>query len=371
MHGSAAAVGPYKGVRGLYDLEEANDAKEHPMTRDRRQGFTIVEMLIIIAIITLLMGLLVPALGGVRHRAHKMEEIHALRQVAYAWNMYANSNNDYALPGYVDPDVQADWTARYQFMDRSVIPPAIAAPWTWRLMPYLDYNHEMVHGHLDEPEFDMISMTANQIAADADLFDEAVELAERPSFGYNGYYVGGWWDERVEIPPSEPGGEPDVIWRYRFWDAKPGGATPLDPSISVVARSPGTIRDPSNLIIFCSSAQVPPGLYRKWLEETPGWHLVTPPILANQQQWMSGRTGAQAGDVGALILGQVQVGTGLDDGTLEAVASPLASVPIGRYTGKVAAVYADLHCTTESPGKLSDQRKWIYSADTKDFTHSP
>ncbi len=332
------------------------------MTRDRRQGFTIVEMLVIIAIITVLIGLLVPALGGVRNRAHKMQEIHALRQVAYAWNMYANSNNDYALPGYVDPDVQADWTARYQFMDRSVIPPAIAAPWTWRLMPYLDYSHEMVHGHLDEPEFDMISMKRDRIAADADLYDEALEIAERPRFGYNGYYVGGWW-EMVEI-------EGDAVSLYRFWDTKPGVGATLDRSISVVARSPGTIRNPSNLIIFCSSADVRPGLYRKWLEETPGWHLVTPPILANQQQWMSGTTGAQVGGVGALILGQVQVGTGLDDRTLEAVATR-ASVPIGRYTGQVAVVYADLHCATESPGALSDQRKWIYSADTKDFTHSP
>ncbi len=339
------------------------------MTRDRRQGFTIVEMLVIIAIITVLMGLLLPAMGGVRHRAQKMQEIHALREVAFAWNLYANSNNDYALPGYVDPDVQADWNVRYQFMDRSVIPPAIAAPWTWRLMPYLSYNHEMVHGHLDEPEFDMISMTADKIATDADLFDEAVEVAERPSFGYNGYYVGGWWDERVKIPASEPGDEPDVIWRYRFWDTKPGAGPTLDRSISVVARSPGTIRDPSNLIIFCSSAQVRPGRYRKWLAETPGWHLVTPPILANQQQWLAGRTGAGAPASAAAAGGLIQ-GTGLDDRTLEAVVTN-SWVPIGRYTGKVAVVYADLHCATESPGTLSDQRKWIYSADTKDFTHSP
>ncbi len=330
------------------------------MTRDRRQGFTIVEMLVIIAIITVLMGLLVPALGGVRNRAHKMQEIHALRQVAYAWNMYANSNNDYALPGYVDPDVQADWNVRYQFMDRSVIPPALAAPWTWRLMPYLSYNHEMVHGHLDEPEFDMISMKRDQIATDADLFDEALEIAERPRFGYNGYYVGGWW-EMGEI-------EGDAVSRYRFWDTKPGGGATL-PSISVVARSPGTIRDPSNLIIFCSSAQVRPGRYRKWRDETPGWHLVTPPILANQQQWLAGRTGAGAPASAAAAGGLIQ-GTGLDDRTLEAVVTN-SWVPIGRYTGKVAMVYADLHCATESPGALSDQRKWIYSADTKDFIHTP
>jgi len=225
----------------------------------------------------------------------------------------------------------------------------------------------MVHGHLDEPEFDMISMTADNIATDADLSAEARELAEQPRFGYNGYYVGGWW-EMVEI-------EGDAVSRYRFWDTNPGGGATLAPSVPVVARSPGTIRDPSNLIIFCSSTQVEePGRYRKWLAETPGWHLVTPPILANQQQWLSGRAGAHAGlaaAAGGLILAQgYQVGTGLDDRTLEAVATP-ASVPIGRYTGQVAVVYADLHCATESPGALSDQRKWIYSADTKDFTHSP
>ena len=233
----------------------------------------------------------------------------------------------------------------------------------------------MVHGHLDEPEFDMISMTVDRIASDADLYDEAEEIALHPRFGYNGFYVGGWWDERVEIPASKPGDEPEVIWRYRFWDTNPGAGATLAPSVPVVARSPATIRDPSNLIIFCSSAQVGPGRYRKWLEETPGWHLVTPPILANQQQWLSGSAGASvsasAAAAGGLILAQVyQEGTGLDDRTLEAVAAR-AWVPIGRYTGQVAVLYADLHCATESPGALSDQRKWIYSADTKDFIHSP
>ena len=333
------------------------------MTRDRRRGFTIVELLVIIAIIAVLMGLLMPALGGVRHRAHKLQEINALRQVAIAWSMYANSNNDYALPGYLEPDVQDDWNVRYEFMDRSVIPPEIAAPWTWRLLPYQSYNHEMVHGHLDEPEFDMISMTADDIVADADLLKEAEDIAERPRFGYNGYYVGGWWRMVAS------GG--DMVSRYRFWDTKPADGATLG-RVPVVARSPGTIRDPSNLIIFCSAAHVTAGKYRKWREETPGWHTVTPPILANQQQWLSGAAGAIASVPGAaaggLILAQsFEKGTGLDDSTLQAVAHR-AWVPIGRYTGQVAVVYADLHCATEKPGALSDQRKWIYSADTKDFS---
>ncbi len=102
---------------------------------------------------------------------------------------------------------------------------------------------------------------------------------------------------------------------------------------------------------------------------------MTPPIKANQQQWLSGRAGAtaaaSAAAAGGLILAQgYQQGTGLDDRTLEAVATN-SWVPIGRYTGQVAAVYADLHTATESPGSLADQRKWIYSADTKDFTHTP
>ncbi|MHC4448002.1 MAG: type II secretion system protein, partial [Planctomycetota bacterium] len=218
------------------------------MTRNRRQGFTIVEMLVIIAIIAVLMGLLMPALGGVRRRAHKMQEIHALKQVAVAWTLYANSNNDYALPGYLEPDVQDDWNVRYEFMDRSQITREIAAPWTWRLMPYLNYNHEMIHGHLDEPEFDMTLMSADDILAAAELSREAVAIAEQPRFGYNGYYVGGWW-KMVKI-------EGDLISRYQFWDAKADldgdGSIGRDERISVVARSPATIRDPSNLIVFGS-----------------------------------------------------------------------------------------------------------------------
>src|SRR6185295_10907171 len=117
--------------------------------------------------------------------------------VGYAWQMYASNNSDAALPGYLETPVQAPpvmgvsrgWGVHYQYPDRTDIPPApaygggnpnIAGPWTWRLLSYLDYSHEMVHGYLREDDSDKFSMMT-----------EAMKIAEGPAFGYNGYYVGG------------------------------------------------------------------------------------------------------------------------------------------------------------------------------------
>ena len=356
----------------------------------RNRAFTIVELLVVIGIITILLGMLLPSLQGVQKRSRKAQEINNIKQVGVAWTLYSNSNDSAALPGYLEPQqVQPYWQVTYEYPDGSVIPTAFAAPWTWRLLPYLDNALVMVHGYRDLVKHDIVQdwdpavEVVDPVTHNNRLLGELI--ASEPAFGYNAFYVGGWWDEMVEFPSPDPNDPtPIVVPRFRYWDttADRNGDGTLEP-VSVVARYPSQITRPSDMVIFCSSAELSPQLYRKWPANRPGAHVAVPPILADAQQWRAGLsgsfapqgvgpaedTGYEAGHGAADPRAVLVVGDAAED---EVIDGPSTWAPIGRHTRLAAVLYADGHTDTQSPAALADQTKWIYGADgDKHFVHTP
>lgn len=61
----------------------------------RRKGFTLIEVLVVIAVVSLLMALLMPALARARQQGKSVLCMSNLRQLAIAAQMYANGNDDY------------------------------------------------------------------------------------------------------------------------------------------------------------------------------------------------------------------------------------------------------------------------------------
>jgi prepilin-type N-terminal cleavage/methylation domain-containing protein len=57
-------------------------------------GFTLVELLVVISIISLLMAILVPALHGVKRQATALQGMHNQREVAAGVSLYAMDNDD-------------------------------------------------------------------------------------------------------------------------------------------------------------------------------------------------------------------------------------------------------------------------------------
>lgn len=59
----------------------------------KNKGFTLVEIMVVIAIIITLAGLLMPALNRARRQAKRVECINNLRQIGIALNSYALDND--------------------------------------------------------------------------------------------------------------------------------------------------------------------------------------------------------------------------------------------------------------------------------------
>ncbi len=361
--------------------------------RTRVKAFTIVELLVVIGILALLIGILLPALSGAQRRSLKQNELNALRQIGYAWTLYANSSNDKILPGFIGTAVQKKWRVGYLYPSRIPIQPSpdfdpgdptIAGPWPWRLLPFLDHSLETVYGYIEDPHitndgtsypiFDTVTLDPHQIdaALSMEIIGEAaLPIADEPSFGYNAFYVGGWWEMQ---------GDP-AIPRYRFYDAKADrsrdGNIDDDERTNVVSRSAGTIRRASQLVTFCSSAGLQPGIYRKFENSQRGSHFVVPPQLGPLAQWRLGgqTTSAAIGNEGTRTV-LAGAGEGLDGTTSGGVDPNSISVemptspPIGRYTRQAATLYADGHTAVNSPAELMDMRVWIDAASTVGFTHT-
>ncbi len=78
------------------------------ISKTARAAFSLIEILVVITIISVLVGLSVPAIGGAQERARGLEELSNLRQIGLSFRLYANDNDNQVLKG-------ANWAAILRF----------------------------------------------------------------------------------------------------------------------------------------------------------------------------------------------------------------------------------------------------------------
>ena len=101
---------------------------------NRPRGFTIVELLIVIAIISFIAALLLPALSGAKAKGKEADCISRLKQIGIGFRLWANDNDGY-FPWHVEigkggtaptGDLM-DWTDHYRAISNELVTPKVLA----------------------------------------------------------------------------------------------------------------------------------------------------------------------------------------------------------------------------------------------------
>ncbi|MFH1614041.1 MAG: prepilin-type N-terminal cleavage/methylation domain-containing protein [Planctomycetota bacterium] len=80
--------------KGVNKMEAFSNGKQ----RCASKGFTLVELLVVIAVIAVLLSVLVPALNSARERARRVVCANQHKQLGLAMGLYAQDNSDYLPP---------------------------------------------------------------------------------------------------------------------------------------------------------------------------------------------------------------------------------------------------------------------------------
>lgn len=343
-----------------------------PARHSAGRAFTLVEMLVVIAVIAALIGLLLAGLQSAQRSGKRTKQMSDLRQVFNGWAQYAGTYGDSLMPGYMDDDVQQSWRVTYKYKDGTRIPTQYTRTYPWRLLPYLDGAFPTLFEYLELDDDDALKPKN----PDGTLNTAGMALvSEQPAFGYNAYYLGGWW--------TTVNATPTLTFGNATW-TQSGGTTVQG---RVVATKLGGVTAPDRMIAFCASSFREPGFYKMENDDAvPGAAWVVPTRLGAESIWRpsDGTTfGAMqatfnaprnapgsrgedlyaaalrgAGSISTSLLGQVAlVGSGTGIEVLVAQA-----VPQRRFGSSVSCVQVDGSTGPLGLGELTDQSRWMNPA---------
>ncbi|MCH8824505.1 MAG: prepilin-type N-terminal cleavage/methylation domain-containing protein [Planctomycetes bacterium] len=326
-------------------------------TKIVRRGFTLVEVMVVIAVIALLVSLVIVALKSSSAASTRTRSLNALREIVRGYRAYSDDNRGHLMPGYIGEDLMDDDTDPFSDL-RVRVPlgdPATgrwvdleyvdAQSYVWRLAPYVNHVWETFYTELGD-EGMRSQLEAEKIATILGPFGQYITsitppatlisggISERPTFGMNSIFVGG---------DSVHGGI--YATDRNPWTPAPG----LEDKILAATRFT-QVKNPARLIVFGSSAKVLDGGPQIYEDTLLGFCELRAPFLEfddGNDKWISQ---------------QWEVGTGGDIFTVDGDYSdpPGAGIPIIRRGQDLMPVaMLDGSASIEKASELAgDMRRW-------------
>jgi prepilin-type N-terminal cleavage/methylation domain-containing protein len=142
-HGHISCINSIYNISPSANVESVQNLRSHDMTI-RRSGFTLVELLVVVAIILLLMAIIVPTVQRVRESANKVQCANHLRTIGQAISLYMVSQGNHFPTGGGDNLSNAMMMVDPPRGLTSSSKPlsGLNQDWGWmfQILPYLDHE---------------------------------------------------------------------------------------------------------------------------------------------------------------------------------------------------------------------------------------
>ena len=206
-------------------------AMRNQSTADR--AFTLVELLIVLAIIFLLITVAFVAFAKARKTASRVESLNALRQMMAGYTSYSGEHKGRLMPGYLDPNMigtlpnQLNIKAKLQ--NGYALNAQDPAGYVWRLAPYLDYAWKTYTVDYRSSAIDnyLTREFATGLAGGkygpGTAGTATASIGFTPSFGLNSVYVGGdaiHGDPNLSPWANWPNNNPNTVAATRLSEVK-------------------------------------------------------------------------------------------------------------------------------------------------------
>ncbi|MDX2114535.1 MAG: type II secretion system protein [Planctomycetota bacterium] len=281
-----------------------------------RRAFSLIELLVVVAIIGVLLGILLPVLGKARQCVLITGELSAGRQFAAGLAMYSNDYDGAVMPGFASASMVASGTVVATNDRGSRLAGLEAQRYPWRLMPFIENEIDLLYRDR--------RLMQEQLAGAT--YDYAASVG--PRFGMNQAFVGGSGDADGTgfAFHSSPAIRARTEARWpRGW---------------FLSRVADTAR-PADLIAFASASGASPinGL------AIDGFYRVTPPSFI-RRMWSTSKPNESS--------------------------PPTATGNVSfRFAGRTVGAMLDGHAQTLSWEEAQDMRRWAPRADSPSWTLPP